>query len=296
MKAVVVGSAPQGLFMLRQLSQAGFDVTLVSCSKKVAWHSKYGEKYFANSPKDLINELKKIYIKNGNIPCHITSGAELQYICDHYPELFDCFDVFPKPLKSVQLLLSKKSTYNLAGKLGLDILKGEIASDILTCKKNVKFEFPLIVKWNSEINAGVENNFKTQVVYSQDELHELFNQFTQHQLDNLIVQPFITSNQDRNISVLGYYNNGKLIAFLVAQQKRQYPKGITSYLVEYTGEHSSKLVELSRMLISSLNYTGFAEVEFKFEDSFKIPYLLEVNPRTCGWSSAFLLPTNKKRD
>lgn len=83
-----------------------------------------------------------------------------------------------------------------------------------------------------------------------------------------------------------FLNKGIEKFWVVVNQKRQFPKGITSFVTEYDGVLKEKLRSAALELLKKTNYSGFAEAEFKVDEGNNKVYLIEVNPRPWGWIKA----------
>ncbi len=285
LKALVIGSSPQCLFFLRQLSHAGYEVELISSSKKVAWFSRYGTKHYAHKKNDILKILEKFKSKVTKIPCYIGGGSELQYICEHYPNIFTDFDVYPKPLKAIELFLDKKKTYAYVKRHNINITNTISAKEYKNNSSEIELQFPVILKCNIELNSEeIDLKFKTKVFNKRSQVICFLENLDDTILDKLIIQHYI--QHGKNVSMLGYYDHGRLLNYMIVHQIRQHPEGITSYLKEVSQYEKKYYIERISPVMNDLNYTGFAEFEFKI-DSHNTPFLLEVNPRPCGWTSAF---------
>lgn len=284
---ILLGLKPQGLFLLRELSRAGFEVHAIESTKTPAFYSKYGYKYLVGDHGTLASILSELHSRFGpGTHCYISSGSLVDCVVEYIPQLYDMFEVYPRPLSSVAVLCNKMRTYAVAERLGIDCLDTFTLehedSALAFCSNGSR----LIAKWNREFTGtGSVPKFKTAILDTSTDLSRLKASLSAEEQANLILQPFLETSQDHNVSHLGYYVEGLCVAGFLAQQLRQYPKGITSYLREYEGPGADVLIARAQTLFKELKYTGFGEAEFKFDGDFTTPYLLEVNPRTCGWSS-----------
>jgi predicted ATP-grasp superfamily ATP-dependent carboligase len=287
--AILLGLKPQGLFLLQELSRAGFAVHALDSSTGPGFHSQYGRKRLVSSLEELASVLREWHGRWGaGTRCYISSGPLLDYLLQHLPQIYDMFEVYSRPLSAVALLSNKMRTYALARDLAIEYpeyYRVEQEEPIRRCLARGE---RLIAKWNREwMRAGnATARFKTAVLGSVAEFDCLRTSLSEEEKQHLLVQRFIASDQDHNLAHLGYYVDGSCVAGLLAQQLRQYPQGITSYLREYTGPRADRISAQARALFARVRYTGFGEAEFKFDQSFSTLYLLEVNPRTCGWTSA----------
>ena len=256
-------------------------------SKTAGYYSKYGIRYLVSGSEELKALLLKFSENLGSgIRCHISNGAMLDYIIEHIPEIYNWFEVYPRPLKAVVTLCDKMKTYELAERLGVSSLKTFTADRTKQAEEYLSKGNRLIAKWNREFLLFGKMPFKTQLINGQSDLKDLILSLTEKEKRHVLFQQFVDTDQTHNISFLGYYVEGECICGLLGQQLRQYPQGITSYVREYTDKSRELMIEHARILFKQVKYTGFGEAEFKLRENFETAYLLEVNPRICGWGSA----------
>lgn len=287
MNVLVIGSSPQALFMVRQLAKAGYIVSILVSELGPAWHSKYvRDRFFVENSDGLFSCLESIRKVHGYIKLYITSGPELDSLVNYMPEVYNWFDVFPKPLTDVKLFSNKLNTYKLAYQCNIPVLESESLLNYLGVCSKLKGCFPVIIKWNREISSPKTSQFKTIVLWGDEYISESIAEIDSCDYENIIVQPYVISDHDCNVSYLGMYSEGANVVGMLATQLRQYPQGITSSVVEYSGIDNEQLKVWAHSLLQKTNYTGFAEVEFKIDNETGEVFLLEVNPRPCGWSSA----------
>lgn len=277
-EVIICGLAPQGLFLLREFAKSNYLVHAISLYKSPGYYSKYGKKYLANSYPETVDILKNLHSKlPKTTKCIVPSGRLLTYFIREFPDIYNYFDVESTPFESIEIFIDKNKTYKHAADLDIKYPRvfnlNEITND----------DFPIFVKKRNEIKFSDES-FKTKIIYSQQEINSLLKNFSVFERQFLVFQEYIPNAL--NVSFLGYFRKGNLIGFLVVQQIRQYPKGITSCVVEFNDKRKNLIKEKSELIIGSYPYTGFAEVEFKITKE-NLIYLIEVNPRICGWGKAF---------
>lgn len=280
----IVGSGPQALFMLRMFKSKYGDIGLISMARKVASFSNIPSSIrIVNSASELVEHVKNV-LEDGCL-VYFAGGFEIQTILEFSPNIFDNERVQPKGLSSLRVFANKRETYGVAKSLEIPILDSLIFdNDFL---RNVKFKGPYIVKWNEENTSDNNKDFKTTVLESKEQVFNFIMNFPEENRGKLVVQRYIEVGERGNVSYLGYYENGEHKFGMLGEQVLQYPKGITAYLKEYYGDAQSELIEMSKKLIGGTDISGFCEVEFLI-DSIGNSYLIEVNPRPCGWSSALL--------
>ncbi|MFW9928797.1 MAG: hypothetical protein ACFFD1_05365 [Candidatus Thorarchaeota archaeon] len=99
--------------------------------------------------------------------------------------------------------------------------------------------------------------------------------------DELIVQKIVKSKYPIKSSC-SFSINGKMIGLFQYEKIRQHPNqfGTGTYLRSIYDE---KILELSRNILSKLNYSGISEIEFVIDEEDQSYKVIEMNPRT--WKS-----------
>ncbi|SCY73652.1 hypothetical protein SAMN05216233_1198 [Desulfoluna spongiiphila] len=255
---------------MRAYSIANYNVTAIGCKEDVGIYSKYGDIYVIDSLDSIINIiLNKLY---GNELIHITSDVILNYLIDHYPELFEKYNFFPK-LKDAIVFRDKLNTAKFAQILNVPCPETFRFDDLAYCSK---FKFPLIGKWNKTVGKTI---FKTVIIDSYEVLEKTKDL---PGFSNLIFQQYIFGECESDISYGGYWINGVEQVGIVVQQSRQYA-GLASKVEEISNEPANVVRRYANKLLKAMDYSGFVEVECRVDDKTGVVYLIEVNPRACGW-------------
>lgn len=280
---IIIGLGPQGLFLLREMSRLGINVYTISRKDEIGYYSKYGKKFLINNKNELIELLNRLANKfEEKIDCYIASGSYLSYLINNYPKLWDLFDVYPRPLESVKILNNKITTFKLASTLNIRILRTYTIEEIENKKLFNKLDYPIIAKWDINLNLFKKTKFKTMVLNNSEDLFRFTKQLCAIEKSNLVIQKYLGGNlKNNNISFGGYFFNGKAILGVLVNEIRHYTSGISSYVKEYDGDFSSVIKQQALKLINFLEFTGFVDVEFKICN--EIPYLIDVNPRPFGF-------------
>lgn len=283
-KAIVIGLAPQGLFILRELHKAGFDVICIGQKDTIGYYSRYGKKISIEKEKDFKKTLVELSKKYGTqTVCYITSGPVIDWIVHNFPDIYDLFDVLPQPRESVEILCNKKKSYDLARENHIPTIEAITLNEI-ALKKNINF--PYIAKWNRELFHFSTAPFKTKIIRDENDIELLKKSTDSIMWQHILIQPLVETPQSHNVSFLGYFIKGECILSYIGQQLRQYPQGITSYIREYKGPGKEQIYNGSKAIFAAMKYSGFGEAEYKFDEDFSNAYFLETNPRPCGWSKA----------
>ncbi len=102
---------------------------------------------------------------------------------------------------------------------------------------------------------------------------------------------FLTSYIDyRQILYASLTLEGEPLAELTACRWRRHPRDFAHASTFVYTIDDKKVIEAGRKILSAINYTGVAEIEFKRHEKTNKLYFLEVNPRTWAWHT--LVRTN----
>lgn len=271
---MVLGLTPQGLFLLREFSKVGKKVLGVGLKGNVGLHSRYGQKVCLTNLKELGYLFSKYLSEKTQI--HITSDPFINYLVDNQHEIFDRTECFPN-FESALTFGDKILTEHLARTLNISCPRSYRLNEVDESWYDV---YPSIVKWSRRYGGEA---FKAMLIKSAADLGLAKRKITPD--EHLIIQKYIPGEPETDISYGAYYLNGVERAHIVIKQKRQYPypNGLASYVEEYSGEFAGEIRSIAREILTSTNYSGFVEVECRISNSEQKLYLIEVNPRACGW-------------
>jgi predicted ATP-grasp superfamily ATP-dependent carboligase len=146
--------------------------------------------------------------------------------------------------------------------------------------------FPVILKptVREETNA-----FTRAKAWRCDDLPSLVSRYEQATAlvgeNNIVLQELIPGNGTTQFSCAGVWNRGAPVVSLVARRTRQYPIdfGYTSTFVETV--ERPEVEEAACRFLRSLEYTGLAELEFKYDERDGRYKLLDFNARAWTWNA-----------
>ena len=280
---IVIGLTPQGLSVLRTLSQAGKKVfALYQNKKNIGVKSKYGTKIQFSNSKDLKEKIEEIASKyEDKLLCYITSGEMLAMILREYKELYEVCDVISGPFDTIEKLAHKDIMYQIATEKGFKVAKHFTLDKY--CEGNLAY--PIFMKRNYEIPLF----FKAAKIEDEKEFATYMAQIKEEEKKDILVQEFINipPEQLMEITAQAFFSHGEMKGVFIANQERRLKKGLTSYIEEITDKEIVSLIsKLAHDFMQDLNYTGFAEFEFMYDKESTELYFVEVNTRTCGLQSS----------
>lgn len=99
----------------------------------------------------------------------------------------------------------------------------------------------------------------------------------------VVIQEEVVGGCDQIYGVSLYANrNHEVLAALSCQKTRQYPSDFGTGCC-MTSVYNSDVIELSKRLVAATDFTGIAEIEFKYDERDAQYKLMEINPRPGTW-------------
>lgn len=280
---IIIGLTPQGLSVLRVLSQAGKEVVALYQSKRnIGVKSKYGTKIQFNDSNELREKINEITSKHQEkLLCYITSGEMLAMILREYKELYEVCDVIAGPFETIEKLAHKDIMYQIAIEKGFKVAKHFTLDKF----REGDLAYPIFMKRNYEIPLF----FKAAKIEDKKEFDTYMAKIKEEEKKDILVQEFINipRKQLMEITAQAFFSQGEMKGVFIANQERRLNKGLTSYIEEITDKNIISLIsKLAHDFMQDLKYTGFAEFEFMYNKESKELYFVEVNTRTCGLQSS----------
>lgn len=278
--AVVLGvGGAAGVSALRLLGRRGLRAYAVDHKQSpIGFRSRYAvahrvpdpernERGFADALRALGDEL------GGEVPIFPARDEDLNALARSAPSLGNRFlSPFPQweTLKAIQ---EKRFQVSRAAQLGLAI-------PVTVDDPSEAKQFPVLVKPSRP--AGFRSRFRRQALVCRDrrELEAAFE--SAGQFDPLIQE--VIPGADRTLFTLGAYvdRRGVPLGVFCGRKLRQTPRGVGTCRV---GESLwvDSVVEQGLRLLNDLEFTGIAQVEFKYDARDQIFKFIEINPRLWQW-------------
>ncbi len=282
-KVLVLGRDNRSfLSVIRSLGRHGIEVHGAFCASDIAAvKSKYLHTYHRDidfSPDSLEWKDRLIAILKKEkfdllIPCEDTSGY---YLNLYKNEFLPYAQIYLLNDDAYRVTRDKEKTYELAQSLGISVPRQMIVRktdpDLLK-KVSDNFDFPIVIKPPVSFNKNRSRNV-VHKAYSLEETEELL----QTMPENFILQEnFIGVG----VGVELLMNNGQtLVAFQHQRVHEPLMGGGSSY--RKSVKINPDLLDASEKILSFLNYTGVAMVEFKVNLETERWVLLEINGRFWG--------------
>jgi predicted ATP-grasp superfamily ATP-dependent carboligase len=289
--AIVLGGDYQGLGIVRSLGQQGIPVFVVDDEYSISRFSRYRTKSFRVA--DLRNEkvvvemllsLAQRYDLKGWV-LFPTRDELVATLSQHKQVLSEWFRVPTPCWATIQWTWDKRNTYRLATSLGIPAPKTWIPQSLDELDQ-IECGFPVAIKPAIKEHFFYATKAKAWRADSRNELRELFTRASKLAgLGEVLVQDLIPGDGARQFSYCAFFKDKRPIGKMLVRRRRQHPHefGRASTYVETTT--IPKLEALSESFLSSINYYGLVEVEFKEDPRDGELKLLDVNARTWGYHS-----------
>lgn len=290
--AIIFGLGPSGLFLSRQLHKLGYTTIGIGKKDDIGQYSNtIKEYYIAETPsqlKDIIDQI--INTQDSKLEAYICSDHYLTLCLEHFPDFFHIFNVFGPNQQLFELIADKKKLIDFCSTINI---KFPTEFRIQSIEEIYKLTYPIIVKPN--IKRGDSPLKKIYNVDNPIALQQIIFLAEKHQIhiEDLILQQYISGNNEFEYGYGGYFKNGTAICDICFYQLRQYPQGVCCYTLEITDSKlQNRIKEQPLKFIQATNYSGFLQFDIKEDASTNKLYTLDINPRPWG-SISMLSPKCK---
>ncbi len=288
--ALIVGGAHGSLALARALGRRGIPVCFVSDDHRIAKYSRYvtsDHDWPGPGDEGALGFLLGLASRHGLDGWVLVAGGdpELRLISQHHAELSSVYRVTVPPWEIVRWAHDKRLTYQRAAALGIDHPQCYHLRDL---QDVAQFDgrFPVVLK---PAVREEKNAFTRAKAWRCDDRASLSARYQQAAAlvggEGIVLQELIPGGGSAQLSCAGVWSRGAPVASLVARRTRQYPIefGYTSTFVETVEQ--SEVEDAACRFLRSLDYSGLAEVEFKYDRRDGRYKLLDVNARAWTWSA-----------
>src|SRR5256885_2367340 len=287
--AVVIGGDYQGLGIVRSLGKMGVPVCVIDDEHSISRFSRYTT-HGVRVP-DLRQEQPTVETllrigRSLNLHGWVlfpTRDEIVAALARNHSVLSEVFRVPVPDWKTVQWMLDKRNTYELARQLNIPIPKtwSPLTEETID---QIDSPFPLVLKPAIKEHFFYATKAKAWRINSRAELHLMFRRASQLTGPNeVLIQDLIPGDGRQQFSYCSFFKQGKAIGSMVTRRRRQHPHdfGRASTFVETIDLPA--LEALSSRFLRNINYYGLVEVEFKLDPRDGQFKLLDINARTWGY-------------
>jgi predicted ATP-grasp superfamily ATP-dependent carboligase len=288
--ALIVGGAHGSLAIARSLGRRGIPVWFVTHDHPLAKFSRYVSRRLTWDGPDhrdavaYLLDLARSHRLQGWV-LFAGGDAEVRLVSQHHAELSAVFRVAAPTWDVAKWAYDKRLTYARAASLGLDYPWSHYPRDARDVAQ-LECRFPVILKPTVREGQNAFTMAKAWRIDSRDELLARYAQAASLVGEHAIVlQEMIPGGGAAQFSYAAVWDNGTPVASLVAKRARQYPIefGYTSTFVQTVEQQ--EVEDAACRFLSSLNYSGLVEIEFKFDERDQRYKMLDFNARAWTWAA-----------
>jgi len=293
---LILGGHVQALGIIRSLARFCIPIYLIDSSRLcITRFSKYCDKFIlydvGQQKHGLVHFLTYIAKSEGIKGWMLlpTTDEQIAVVSQAKAELQEYFAIPLPSWNVVKHAYFKTLTYELASRINIPIPRTiflEQAGDLEKVRGNV--EYPVIIK--PSVMHSFYSTFKTKVfvVNTYEQLVEKYNRISTVIKEPLMVQEIIPGSSNELYSYCSLIKNSKVLASCVGNRKRQIPMDFGKASTYVESVDVPEIEQLAIKFLSSLDYYGVSEVEFKRDPRDGQYKLLEINPRTWKWHTLAL--------
>jgi len=283
---IVLGSSATALAVVRELAQiANLTIIVASLEKGSASASRFIEDCWVLPD---INELiKKIQQMSYQYKIALMPSSDLfvEWICNNADVLSE-FCLFDECYsKQIALKLLDKEVFSVLAKENNLVQPHVYSIDQFNQQCSVNESYPVFIKPKiiHQKRSSIPGK-KGMIIRSQEQWINWYSQYKSDQVDWL-VQEIVLGSEDNIMLFVGYLDtNTQLIDSFTARKIRQSPVGFGSASLVIT-EYNQDIIDMSYNLLSKIGYSGVCSGEFKWCSKRNEWVVIEFNPRPALWYS-----------
>jgi len=288
---VITGGDFQALGVLRTLAKKDIPIIMLDSEHCISKYSRFKKRFFRSpcpsnnqSYVDFLIDLAKKEKIHRNRWVIFPNSDETVYVLSKYKNILEEFYRIPTPgWEVIQNVYIKKNTYQLAEKIGIPI-PTTYYPDSLQKLVELSLNYPVVIKPSIRDNFYSKVRIKAFRVNNKEELVKTYEYVCSIiEPSEVLVQEFIPGSPNHLYSFCPFFKDGEVLTSIMARRARQHPMdfGHASTFAELVD--IPKIQKIAENFLGSINYYGFAEVEFMQDLQDGNYKLIEVNPRVWGW-------------
>ena len=285
-RAIVIGSGVVSLGVINDLVADGIPVTHISPKPHdLALRSRWPlEKIVLQHSGCQQEELTKLLCERSDAwagACLLpTTDPFLRIVSKNLDKLEDSYVTPVLPWKNLFPIVNKAELYARARVAGIptpNTLYGASVDSASSWAEAV--QYPVIIKPSQTPEFFAVFQCKAIEVTTSSELKQTLAEVARHSLDVMVSE--IIPGPPGNLKAYRSYidRNGRVLAEMCSEKVRCHPPDYGVGIVQRTVPLDAELCRLGRNLLAALNFSGYATIEFKFDERDKGFKLIEINPR-----------------
>ena len=286
--AIILGGSVNGLSFARSIGRRGVPTLLLDSESFLGTFTRYGKVMLLapvdEQPQDWMALLEFVASRLDRTGVlFATSDAHCLWVSQHKELLGQYFRFVIPDSETVEQIVNKRTQHSIARAAGIAVPKAFYPESIEELRSLAPdLAYPCLLKpYNSYKGRKRLSKKKVLVVDSQNELISAYERLTVGNLP-FMIQEIIPGEDTALYGYLGFWDaEGRERAWLTKQKLRQSPPYYGDGALQITVE-APEVAELSRRLLRAFNYSGFVNIEFKYDARDSTYRLMEINPRSAA--------------
>lgn len=289
--AVVVGGDHPALGVVRSLGRRGIPVCVVEDQVCISRFSRFATHVIRvdnildeRRTVDAVLEIgRRLNLHNWVLIA--TRDETVAAFSKYRTELAEIFSVTTGEWKNLQWACDKKRTYQLAEELGIPCPRTfnlKNADELPSLHSHL----PLAIKPAIKENFFYATGSKAWRADTPEQLAHLYAKAArQIPPEEILIQEIIPGDGQEQYSWCGFVQHGRPHSTLTARRARQHPREFGRAATYVETVDAPEIQGPAERFVSSINYHGLVEIEFKRDPRDGKYKLLDVNARAWGFHS-----------
>jgi predicted ATP-grasp superfamily ATP-dependent carboligase len=286
--ALVLGGAHGSLAIARSLGRRGVPVWVLTADNRLATLSRFVARSLSwpgPGEAGAVGFLVDLGRRHGLGGWVLFAGSDedVRFVAQNHAALGTVFTLTTPIWDRLRWACDKRFMNARADELGIahPLTRYPRTGDDLA---DLDLPFPVILKPTVRENR---NAFVDAKAWRADDARSLRTRYKEAaslvRADQIMVQELIPGGGAEQFSYAAVWDRGVPIGSLVARRQRQYPIefGFTSTLVETI--ELPEIAATAARFLTSLDYSGLVEIEFKYDARDRSYKILDVNARAWTW-------------
>jgi D-aspartate ligase len=286
-----MGGDYQGLGIIRSLGRHGIPSVVIDDEKNIGRYSRYTRHVISVPSLRKPGEATGAALTAANtygLEGWVLFPTRDEIVADFSRDralLRNRFRVPTPAWDSVKFAWDKRNTHCLLKRLNIP---GPRSFSPTTVEEldQIDFDPPYVLKPAIKEHFFYTTKAKAWCANSREELREFWERATCiAPPGEILVQEFIPGDGRQQFSYCAFFKDGKALASMVAQRRRQHPAVFGRASTFVVTVDNPLLESYGAAFLKAIDYYGLAEIEFKFDTRENQYKLHDVNLRTWGYHS-----------
>lgn len=290
-KIIILGGHIQALGLARQAKEEGLYVSIVAKDKwSVSRFSNTVDKFVVCRNNDELKSYLRQAATNDTL-LFPTSDEYIELIYNNYLELSELMVLGVPDPECIRIFGDKRQTYKFCERNAISHPSSKYPVDLEDVSKMADdLNYPVVLKPAVMYSFHEKFGKKAFLCLCKADLISKCNMIQKNgfPLSGIIIQEFLDGGAPCLYSYGVYAEKGEPKAWIQANRIRQNPMDFGNSTTFAISCNIPQIEESARKILSLINYSGLAEVEFMYDSKSDEYKFLEINTRAWKWHTLSL--------